>query len=99
MVRSYRKLNAENGDLNKVQDNIEYALGPVLASAIIDGVQVNAIELTTTPLAVSHGLGRRPLGWIIVDQNADARVWSIARDKNVIILQASSPCTISVWAY
>ncbi len=99
MIRSYRKLNVEDADLNKVQENIEYALGPVLASAIIDGVQIQSIELTTTPQPISHKLGRRPRGWVIVDQDADARVWSTARDKNVLILQASSPCTISVWVY
>lgn len=98
-LRALRKLNSPTPDLNKVQDNVELALRPVLQSAILAGVQVNDVELTTSPATVSHTLGRQPQGWLLVGQNADARVWSTARDRNILTLQASAACTVSLWVY
>jgi hypothetical protein len=99
MVRAYRKLKTNDADLNKVQDNIALTLRPVLQCPLLGGVQVSEVQVGTTPTPISHTLGQVPQGWYLVDLNANAQVWSTAKDSRTLTLQATSACTVSLWVY
>jgi hypothetical protein len=98
MIRSFRKLGASD-ELNKVQDNIEYVLGPVLSSAIIDGVLLNDVKLVSGLNVVDHKLGREPRGWIVVSPQANEQIWSSGQTRSTLLLNASGPITSSFWVF
>jgi hypothetical protein len=56
-----------------------------------------------TPKFVSHRLdlrdGQTPLGWHVVDKNADANVWRVSWDHRFITLQSDVNCTIRLRTY
>lgn len=98
MIRAFRKLGASD-ELNKVQDNIEAALGPVLGSAIIDGVLLSNVELQTGLNVVAHKLGREPRGWILVSPQANESIWSSGQTRSTLLINASGPITSSFWVF
>lgn len=98
MIRSFRKLGASD-ELNKIQDNIEYALGPVLGSAIIDGVLLRDVVLQAGLNIVDHKLGREPRGWLLVSPQANEQVWSSGQTRASLLINASGPITSSFWVF
>jgi hypothetical protein len=50
-------------EAQRVQDAIHATLRQVADLEEIVGVDIRGISLTTTPLAIVHGLGRAPIGW------------------------------------
>ena len=57
------------------------------------------VNVSTTATAFNHGLGVTPEGWIVVDRNADVRVWRTAWNDKTITLDASGSASIKVWVY
>lgn len=75
-------------------------LDPILAEPILAGQQRDGIVLAkTTPLVISHSLGRVPTGWFVVDNTADVTIWRTAWTNNSITLESSDVTTISIWVY
>lgn len=55
------------------------------------------VTLTTGVTRVSHGLGRAPVAWQLVDKNAQADVWrNGTANSDTIPLQASATVTVTI---
>ena len=72
------------------------------------------IKLGTTPLKIPHGLGTKPMGYLVVNQNANATIFRIdpplpmdPRERmeaekdaaRFITLQASAEVTVKLWVF
>lgn len=97
-IRAFRKFGSDSDEMNRVQDNVEIALEPLIISPIIDGVLISA-SLVAGVNTVNHKLGRKPQGWILVAPQANESVWQLAADKNVLTLEASGNITTSLWVF
>lgn len=65
----------------------------------LSGAFINA-TVGTTETKVRHNLGTRPIGWIVVDQDADARVWrSGTIGSSFLPLMASAPVNLKLWVF
>ncbi len=99
MLKGLRKVNVTDSALSRVQDAIQLNLQTIVTKEILDGVLGEEIELTTASKQVAHGLGRDPLGYIIVSKTAFADIIDLARDTRTITLQATAPVTLSMWFF
>ena len=103
-VKQFKKIGIQDKDTNKLQNNIEIALKPVLNSQIIDGVLLKCVDLD--PLLrneVAHKLGRAPLGFIVVRKRADSRIWDL-QDTNpastrTLTLACSHLVQVDLWVF
>lgn len=69
-------------------------------AAITDGHQLSDIDIGTSATSVPHKLGRLPRGYVLVGQDADARIWrDSAADRVNLYLKASAAVTASIWVY
>lgn len=64
----------------------------------------NRIPLTTSFQDIPHNLGRKPLGWIAVAPDADARIWEDTAVNNpdptkFIRVRASATVNCSFWVF
>lgn len=96
MAKIFRKLRVNDKNLMDVQVQIEQAINPVIRLPLIDYHQIDGIAVGTAPVTFVHKLIRQPLGWYIVDNVADARVWRTDWNDNTMTLQASAATTISI---
>lgn len=77
------------------------SLNPVLAIPILNGNQINNVNLVAnTPLAINHLLQRKQQGWILTDNTADAVVWRTAEfNQYTLTLESDADTTISIWVF
>lgn len=76
-------------------------LNPIIALAILNGNQINDINLTShIPQSINHLLGRMQQGWLITDINSNAVIWRTQPfNQYSIVLEASADTTISLWVF
>jgi len=60
---------------------------------------ITGVALTTATTLVAHQLGRKPVGWLVIDKTAQADVWrdatvEVSADK--IPLRASASVTVDI---
>lgn len=99
-----KKIGAKDADLQKVQQNMENAISPIIRKEIIDGVLLKNVCLDPgVSNEVKHSLGRTPLGWIVVRKRADARIWDV-QDYNrnpskTLSIACSHAVTVDLWIF
>lgn len=87
-------------DLNDAQDAIGETLRRVVYHEQLTGQVVQNLSVPSTGVAISHGLGRVPIGWYLTDMLDAAAVKRTAWDSKTITLQSASGtvrCDVFVW--
>jgi hypothetical protein len=98
-TRSLRKLVVDDNDaLNRIQEYIQYAMGPILGCPITDGAEVTA-TLSAGTNTIDHKLGRKPRGYLVGAKNANVNVWGTTMSKTSLTLEASGTVTLTLWVY
>ena len=103
-VKSFKKLNSADRNLNLVQDNIETFSIPLVKNPLLDGQLIEDQELVTgQDNIINHKLGRVLRGWLIVRQNAAADIYDTQADNSLpnltLWLRSSADCTISLYVF
>ena len=87
-------------ELNKIQDSLVTTFREIAERPFgRDTVLVEDIALTTSDVAVPHGLGRPVRGWLIVKSNAGVFPYTVTAHSNpdqFINLRAASSVTVSL---
>lgn len=103
-LTNFKKLNTKDPQVNKIQENIQNAIEPIILKAILDGVLLKNVCLD--PLIsneVVHSLGRAPQGWIIVRKRADARIWDVQdfnrNPSRTLSLTCSHEVEVDLWVF
>lgn len=99
MLQFFRKLKFQDREVTALQDNVALILQQVTKKALIDGVQLKDVSLTTGPNRINHKLSRQPEGWFVVDTNAAVVPYRTAWDANTITLVATGSVTVSIWIF
>ncbi len=99
-MKQLRKISTDDPVVRQIQDNVQQVISPIVDKAILDGVYLKDVELTTGSIdIVGHKLGRQPLGYIVVKRNANSTIWDSATDKRTLSLNCSANVTISIWIF
>lgn len=111
-LRDLKRVGSAKDDLFKGQENtMEFVRQ--LNKTMLDGVLLTqirdsngrlvSIDIETSTTLVPHGLGRKFVGWHIIDILGDARVWrddSVIKDRDKFLaLKASAAVTVSLWVF
>lgn len=98
-VRPPKPAKLDPRELQDAIDSIHETLRGVLAHDPVQGRRIAAVDVTTSPTRIAHGLQRRPVGWFVCDLAADARVWRASWDERFLTLQASTAVTIDLMVF
>lgn len=72
----------------------------LLALDLLSGELVENVALTAgSTTQVSHGLGRKPRSWVLLDKDADSRVWRSGADARHLLLECTNNVTVSLWVF
>ena len=86
-------------DVQNALEGLYVPLQAILKIPLLDGVLKSDVEVTTSQATLRHGLGRRPLGWILVTKDANANVWEVSRNDTELVLDSSATVTVDVWVF
>lgn len=101
MLELFTPLRGLGADITKIQASIEEAFKKLLrAFPLVDGVLLQDIHLDTTLRQFEHGLGRKPIGYIVVRRSTGAVVYDDTppTDRH-IFFKASVTTTCSLWVF
>lgn len=96
-----RRVRTTDLAIRQVQDAEDLIFKDIARRQIVDGLLIKDVVITSgTPLSIDHGLGRTLQGWIVCKQNANSVIWETASSiSSILILNASSTVTISLWVF
>lgn len=102
MLKKFRTVRLNEVDESLFQDNVSDYLSQLDNKPQLDSVIIPNINLSTNPLAISHGLGRTWVGWQLINQNTNTVVWSPSSAVNnnlFLTLEAGASCTVSILVF
>ena len=100
-LKKIKTINSKDYELSKVQRNTAAFAQQLIGNPILDGNLLEDLAVTTTATDFSHGLGRKPLGYILVKASAGVTLFDTeSTTPNVTLkLTASASSTISIWVF
>lgn len=101
-MKALKKVSTKVADLNKVQENVEAALTPIIACPLVNGLVLKNVELVSgQDNIVAHKLQRRPQGWFVVSPKQSATVWELtsALPASNLNLRCSANVTLDLWVF
>lgn len=99
----FAKVVVEDQELGLVQDRVKAATDALANIALLDGLLLEGIVLTSgafQPLA--HRLGRPWRGYLVLARSANAQVWSQTPGNDAstfLYLQPSASVTVTLWVF
>lgn len=79
--------------INRIQTNVSAVLDYIQQSPLTGSVSLVDVAFTAIGTRqVEHKLGRKPIGWIIVDKDAVADIYSapVTANANILITMATT---------
>ena len=66
-----------------------------------DGLLLQGVDLSTTPVAINHGLSETPSGWLVVRSRgaAAAAIAETAVTSRTLTLVATASVTVDLWVW
>lgn len=102
-IRSFKKTSFEDQETSKLQTNLEIFFKQLETIALLDGVLLRDVELTSgSATKVQHKLARKPIGWMLAGQDANANIWedtSNTTPNSTIDLNCSANVTVNIWIF
>ena len=100
-LKEFKKLNIKDFETNQLQNNVAEFLNQVTSKSILDGRILENVAVSTTATEIAHGLGRKPLGYIIVKSNAHVTIYDTTSTTPTVTIKltASATATINLWIF
>lgn len=102
MIPVFRAIRTTVRDIQKLQDTLSRVFNGIQSKAILDGRLINDVSLVSSGATeVSHGLGKPIRGWVLVEKDANANVYSSASStpNSTLVLNTSADVTVSLWVF
>lgn len=82
-------------------DKLVLASNTAAECPFLVGRNLGTVTLSTTPLAIEHGLGKLPTGYLILSQSANTVIYEppSTRTARVLYLQAGAAVAATVWVF
>lgn len=101
-MKKFNQFFTKDDNLNRIQKNIEEAFQPLLSNEVIDGNLLENVSLVSGSVnVIKHGLDRKYRGWIVVDKNANANIYSSTSNvpEKTLLLNTTLNCVVSIWIF
>lgn len=86
-------------DLQYTYDTIREWARSVSNCPLINGQLISDVKVGVAPQTIRHGLGRRPIGLLVVIMDSPVQVFVISRDDKTLTVESSADATVSVWVF
>jgi len=99
VLEKFTKINIKEQLLARLQLNLERYFFQLTHNPLLRGQLVSDVSLGTTPRKINHSIGVAPIGFLVIDRNTNATIYSNDKDQAQITLTASGACTASLWIF
>lgn len=86
-------------DLQYTYDTIREWARSVASCPLITGQLISDVKVGVSQQTIRHGLGRRPVGLLVVIMDAPVQVFVTSRDDKTLTVESSADATVSLWVF
>lgn len=102
MFLHFKKINVKDYELSRVQDNVDDSFRRIEQDTFNSGNFISA-NIGTSDTIILHKLKRKPVGYIVVDKDAAADVYTSSTTNNLpelqLILKASASVNAKIYIF
>ena len=100
-MKDFKKHNIKDFDTIQLQSNVADFLLQLTYNPLLDGRLVENVAVSTTAVAVNHGLGRAIRGYILVKATAGVTLFDTASvtPTTTVQITASASATVSLYIF
>lgn len=87
---------------NRFERDTRDVVKGISSTAILNGVLLKNVALSSSTSRVYHNLGRPAVGFIVVDATSEVNVWrdsGVTATSSFLPLVASATATVSLWVF
>lgn len=99
MIKFFRKIGTTDKDLSQVQDNVQQTFNTLYNIKLLDGILVQSLAVTTSPVKYPHPLQRVPTGFFVTNANVPVYLGTSGSTTTTITLTASTAATVDIWIF
>ena len=102
-MEPWKRVSSDDRVIEELQDNAEPVMRHVEQAFSLNGVLRKKETIITGPTDITHGLGRAPIGFVIIRRRGNATVWDLQDDNTnatkTLTLIASADVEVDVWIF
>lgn len=99
-MKSFKKLQAKDTDLNMVQFNIEQFVKPLVDNVLLNHVLIKDVMLDVGDNVIDHKLGRQLQGYLVVKKSDNSNIYdkqtTNKTQTKTLVLNSSASVLISL---
>jgi len=84
--------------LNTIQQNVGEKFNELDKVSLLNNVLLKNVSVNTSA-TINHGLGREPVGYIVVRKSANAQIWDTAITADSLTINSSAAITITLYVF
>lgn len=97
-IKELETIQFDDEKINRMQAFIKKFANQFMNRQIIDGILVS-INLSNGVNSVNHGLGRKPLGFMVVSKSGNVDIWGTNFTDKTLTLSTSGAVSGSIWVF
>lgn len=99
-IATLPQFQSDDRDFQLMQSQWATSINPLLRNPLVNGVLLENVPLVMGDNVINTLLSRKQRGWFMVDQTAAADIYrSGPFNAQTLTLNASAPCTVSLWMF
>ena len=102
-MEPWKRVTTDDPVIEELQDNAEPIMRHIEKAFSLNGVLRKKETILTAPTNITHGLGRAPIGFVVIRRRGNASVWDLQDDNTnvtkTLTLIASADVEVDVWIF
>lgn len=100
-LKSYRKPGCSTQETAALADSVSDYVEQLRPNPMLVGRLIQGIAVSTTETIIDHKLGKTFLGWVVVRNNANVKIYESTQNNPTLTLSllAEGPAVIDVWVF
>ena len=103
-IKPFKNLNVSDGDLNRVQKNVDEFTRQLIKKHIVDSNYIPSVTLQPSQdNVINHQLNRKLRGYNIVLRNAESNIWDLQLTNTLttktLILRTNAAVTVALLVF
>lgn len=100
-LKAFKRPSSSDGDINVLSQAVSDFTRPLVLNPMLDGRHIIGVAVSTGVTAVNHGLNRDWVGYVVINNNAAAFVYTAnENNKNITLnLTATASGVVDLWVF
>ena len=99
-LKEFKRTDTGNDEVRDLQLRLKEFFDQFKNNPLLTGRLIENLAITSgTPLVIDHKLNRTPVGFLVIQKNANSVIWHSSITSTTLTLNASANVNIVIWVF